>query len=306
MNAKAETAASSTPRWVVAVLSLLATGFLLGLSTNLAKVAANIGLGPLAFLSWSVLGATVILFAINLVQGHRPPVTKRTSEYFFFAAIFSVAAPNLIFFAAVPQVGASFVALCIAFPPLFTYVGALALRMERFNSVRALGVALALCGAAWLALLKLTAPDAPTFWIVLAMIGPIILAMGNIYRSLRWPPGATPDVLAPGMLAAASALLLLAGLVPGFSLAVPMDRTEPMLLILVQSVAFAAQYFLFFVLQRSGGPVFLSLLGSVAAVTGVPVAILLLGEAPLQGLAIGAALIAAGIFLVARGGRKRS
>lgn len=292
--------------WLVPLLCLLVTGSLLGLSANLAKLAHHAGLGPLAFLAWSVSGAAVALFAINAVKGRLPPLNRRTSEYFLVSALVSLALPNLLLFAAVPHVGASFVALAIAFPPLFTYVGALLLRMERFNSRRALGVVLALAGAAFLAVLKLSAPDAPVIWVLATLLAPVILAIGNLYRTLRWPDGARPDELAPGMLAGAGLMLLLAGAAPGLSLKVPIESAAPLFLILAQAAAFALQYYLFFILQQRGGPVYLSLLGSVAAVVGVPIAIFLLGESPPQGLAVGALLIALGIYLVTRGGMKRA
>jgi drug/metabolite transporter (DMT)-like permease len=102
------------------------------------------------------------------------------------------------------------------------------------------------------------------------------------------------------MLAAAAAMLLAVGMLPGFSLAVPPTR-DAGLLIGAQIMVFAAQFAIFFILQQRGGPVYISLLGAVAATVGVPVAILLLGEAPPAGLAIGGLLIAAGIAFVTVG-----
>lgn len=61
----------------------------------------------------------------------------------------------------------------------------------------------------------------------------------------------------------------------GFLLNVPTDRSLPFLLIALQAVVFAGQFLLLFTLQKSGGPMFFRLLGSVGAVVGVPVAILL-------------------------------
>ena len=292
--------------WMVPLLCLLATGSLIGLSANLAKMAADTGLGPLPFLAWSVVGAAVVLSLVTVFSGRLPAFSTRTAEYLAVSALVSVVVPNLLFFAAVPHVGAGFVALAIAFPPLFTYAGALMLRMERFDAWRALGVALALAGAGLLAVLKLSAPDAALIWIAATLVAPVVLAVGNLYRTLRWPRGADPDQLAPGMLVASGLILLLIGLVPGFSLAVPLDSAGPALLILAQASAFSVQYLLFFVLQKRGGPVYLSLLGSVAAIVGVPIAVLLLGEAPPEGLLAGAVLIALGIGLVTRRGAQRS
>ena len=83
-------------------------------------------------------------------------------------------------------------------------------------------------------------------------------------------------------------MLFAAGAVPGLSLAVPLDDALPTLLIVVQALVFAAQFTLMFVLQKRGGPVYLSLLGSVGAVVAVPIAVLLARETPPRGLALGA------------------
>ncbi len=294
------TPAGGRRAWLVPLGCLLGAGTLLGLSTNLAKLAADAGLEPLPFLAWSVTGSALVLVAIGGARGRLPSINARTIEYFLVAALVSVAAPNLLFFSAVPHVGAGFVALCIAFPPLLTYLGALLLRLERFDAMRAAGVVLALAGAAAIAIPKLNAPGAATLWIGATLLGPVLLAAGNLYRTSRWPPGARPDALAPGMLVASALLLLALGLTPRFSLAVPLDRGWPILLILAQVATFSLQYLVFFLLQQRGGPVYLSLLGSVGAVVGVPVAVLLLGEAPPRGLVLGAVLIAGGIALVTR------
>lgn len=290
------------PRTDLAALGLLlGTGAMLGVSTNLAKVAGGIGLAPLPFLAWSVAGAAAALTARGALRGRLAPLTPRTVEYFLVAALVSVAAPNLLFFAAVPHVGVGFVALAIAGSPLFTYLGALALRLEGFRTTRAAGVAAALAGTVVVTLHRLAAPDAAALWIAAALLGPVLLACGNLYRSLRWPPGARPEALAPGMLTAAALLLFAVAPLPGASLRVPLDDAGPALLILAQAATFAGQYLLYFQLQRRGGPVYLSLLGSVGAVTGVPIAVLALGEAPPGGLAIGGALIALGVALLTFG-----
>nr|WP_298373614.1 DMT family transporter [uncultured Halomonas sp.] len=287
--------------WLIALLSLLGTGACIGLSTNLAKLADSANISALAFLAWSILGATGVLFTVALLRGKLPPFNLRTLEYFIVAALVTVAGSNLIFFSAIPEVGVSFVTLVITLPPLMTYIGAIAFKIERFQIMRAAGVLTALIGTAVLAINKLNAPDAPVFWILLALTGPVLLAIGNLYRTLRWPIGVTAEALAPGMLGAATLMLFTVGLLPGFSTAVPMDNRLPLLLILAQATVFALQFLLLFVLQKSGGPVLISLMGAVGAVIGVPIAIYLLGEAPPEGLILGSVFIAAGIALVTLG-----
>ena len=290
--------------WLVPLIYLLVGGALLGISTNVAKYAGEIGLSPLAFLFWSIAGAATILLVIALLRHELPPLNKRSFEYYFISALVSVAGSNLLFFSAIPHVGAGFVALIISLPPLLTYLGALALGMERFQTVRALGVAAALAGAGVLAARKFSAPDASVFWILIALCGPVLLAIGNLYRTLRWPEGASPNALAPGMLIAAVVLLGATSLLPDFSLTVPLGGFLPLGLITLQAFIFAGQFQLLFLLQKTGGPVLLSLLGSVGAIVGVPVAIFLQGESPPDGLILGASLIALGVALVTWGGMK--
>ena len=290
--------------WLVPLTCLLVGGALLGISTNVAKYAGEIGLSPLAFLFWSIAGAATILLVIALLRHELPPLNKRSFEYYFISALVSVAGSNLLFFSAIPHVGAGFVALIISLPPLLTYLGALALGMERFQTVRALGVAAALAGAGVLAARKFSAPDASVFWILIALCGPVLLAIGNLYRTLRWPEGASPNALAPGMLIAAVVLLGATSLLPNFSLTVPLGGFLPLGLITLQAFIFAGQFQLLFLLQKTGGPVLLSLLGSVGAIVGVPVAVFLQGESPPDGLILGASLIALGVALVTWGGMK--
>lgn len=290
--------------WLVPLICLLVGGALLGISTNMAKYAGEIGLSPLAFLFWSIAGAATILLVIALLRHELPPLNKRSFEYYFISALVSVAGSNLLFFSAIPHVGAGFVALIISLPPLLTYLGALALGMERFQTVRALGVAAALAGAGVLAARKFSAPDASVFWILIALCGPVLLAIGNLYRTLRWPEGASPNALAPGMIIAAVVLLGATSLLPNFSLTVPLGGFLPLGLITLQAFIFAGQFQLLFLLQKTGGPVLLSLLGSVGAIVGVPVAVFLQGESPPDGLILGASLIALGVALVTWGGMK--
>ena len=305
MNASKEQGISNNKKiWLIPLLCLLSGGALIGISTNLAKYAGEIGLTPLAFLFWSITGAALILSTYAFLRHELPPLSKPTLKYYLIAALVSVAGSNLIFFSAVPHVGASFVALTISLPPLLTYLAAIILRIEPFTKLRAFGVFTALAGVGVLAARKFAAPDASIFWIVLTLCGPVLLAIGNIYRTLYWPNNLAPSALAPGMLIAASMLLALVSIVLHYSLAVPMTELLPLGLITIQAFVFSAQFLLLFLLQKTGGPVLLSLLGAVGAVVGVPVAIFLQGESPPEGLFLGASLIALGVILVTYGGIK--
>lgn len=301
----------TTPPRAAVLTLLVSTGALIALSTTWAKLAPDQGIAPLPFLTWALLGAATLLAVLQRARGRLPRLDRRTLEYFLVAGLVSLAAPNLLLFAAIAHVGAAFVVLALAFPPLFTYLGALALRMERFDAARAVGVLAALGGAALLAVRKLDDPAVDPVWIAATLAAPVILAAGNLYRTARWPTGARPDELAPGMLAGGGLLLAATGLVGSafsdaawLSLAAPSGRGA-WLVTVAQMVTFAATYVLFFMLQHRGGPVVLSLIGSVAAVVGVPLAVVFLGEEVPDGLVVGGLAIALGVALVTRPPRER-
>lgn len=284
-------------KWV-ALGALLGSGALVGLSTNLAKVAYGQDLAPFSFLTWSLAGATLILGSISFLKKQTPPINKGAIKYYFIAGFFSVAGSNLILFSAVSHVGVSFVVLVISLTPIFTYIAALALGMEIFSRWRAASVIFALAGTALLVTAKLSLPETNHLWILITLIGPVLLASGNIYRTSHWPKGAKPESLAPGMLLAATATLVLAAIFFQGASLFALFNTENIGLIVLQSIIFSGQFLLLFVLQKAGGPVFLSLTGAVSAAFGIPFAMALLDEPMLPALAPSALLIVTGIIFM--------
>ena len=202
--------ASSGAEWV-AVACLLATGALLGLPTNMAKLAGMHGLGALPFLAWSLVVGALICGATAAVRHKRPPLNRRTAEYFVVSALLSVAGPQLLSFSALPHVGASFVPLAIALPPLFIYLAVLMLGMQKFAIVRAAGVAFALFGAGFLASMKLDTPVAKTRWIDVSLRG-VVGALVCVPVAIFLMGEAAPaGLLAGGTLIAVGVFLLTRG-----------------------------------------------------------------------------------------------
>ncbi|WP_159716556.1 DMT family transporter [Geminicoccus flavidas] len=279
------------------LLLLAVVGSLLGLTANIVKLALQAGWPALAFLCCSALGAGLVLLALAASTGNWPGLGRQALAYYLCSGLLSIALPNALFFLAIPHVGAAFVALCLAFPPLATYLLALLFRMEQLRLVRAAGVATGLLGALVLAFGRSGGGSAAPFWAAAALAGPLVIAAGNIYRTLRWPEGASALSLAPGMLLGGAVLLVpflpLSGSTP------PLGEASVMLL-LAQIAVFSATYALYFILQKIAGPVYLSQIGSVGAVVGASLAVLALGEPASLALLLAGLLVLLGVFLVNR------
>jgi len=146
---------------------------------------------------------------------------------------------------------------------------------------------------------RLTGADGGGLWTGLALAAPLSVAAGNIYRSAAWPDHASPRLLAPIMVLTATALIGAYAVASGIPLlAVPSASTAGLLP--MQAAIIAATYALFFVLQKRSGPVGLSQIGWIGAITGKGLAVALLGERFPPILALAIPLILAGIVLVSR------
>lgn len=285
---------------LLSLTCLLVAGSLIGLSVNLAKLASAAGVELMSFLIWSIAGATLIVASIALAFGQRPALNRHVGEYFLISGLLSVALPNVMYFSAAPRVGVGFVALSFAFPPLYTYVLALLGSLERFSMFRALGVALGVVGAIIISLSKSTELDADFIGMALALGAPMVIAAGNVYRTLRWPSGESSLALAPGMLLGAFFFLAIGLFVTDSSFSFPFENITALKFVLAQTLAFSAMYALYFILQRMAGPVYMSQVGSVGAISGAAIAIFVLGETPPKALPVAALFTAIAVFLVTR------
>lgn len=288
-----------------AVACVFLVGSLLGLSLVIAKLAINAGAAPLPFLLISLFGGGLVLLIGEGLKGATYVINRRTVEYGLIAgALFAL--PNAIGFMAVKHVGAGFLSLTFAFPILITYLLTLVLRMDRFNLLKALGVTGGLIGGTVLALSKATSGESSLFWVALSVTSPFIIAAGNIYRTLRWPSGVSSMYLAALMLLGAGILLL-----PFIIVFNRADLNSLMVapqiagLLAAQISLFSIMYLFYFILQRMAGPVYLSQIGSVAAVVGTLVSVGYLGESMPQNLVLSAAFIIVGTLVFHLGTAKR-
>jgi len=282
---------------------LLAVGAMLGVTAVIAKAAALAGWPPLALLAWSILGAALLQVGLTAASGKRLNTSAPYLRYYLVSGLL-FALPNALAFAAAQHVGAGIVALCFAFPLILTYGLALCFRLERLQATRLGGVLVGLVGALVIATGDSGQGLLSSTWLLAALAAPVIIAFGNLYRSLHWPQGATALELSPGMLLAGGGSLLAALLAAGATLHPVEWNFITSAFLLGQTAIFALLYLLYFILQKLAGPVYLSQIGSVGALVGLALATLLLAEPLSTKLLLAAALVAVGIFLVNHRGRE--
>ncbi len=293
------------------VLLLIVGGFL-GVSTIFAKAAPGFGWHPVALLQWSILGGAAGLFAVTRLTGPKNRRARsgegnghhgRLLVYVIVTGLLFIV-PNMIAVAAAPQVGAGFVSLCYAFPLVLTYAFAVVLRLQKFQVIMAAGVLFGVAGGILLAVSGTELSAQASLWSALALSIPFFLAAGNIYRTLKWPKGAAPVDLALGMMAVG--FLSLSIFTAVWEIPVTPVRWTPEAtgLLAAQTLIFGLQYGLYFQLQKTAGPVYLSQIGSVAAVVGLGLGYLVFNEVPNAAKLAAVASVGAGIVLVTFGQRR--
>ena len=264
--------------WNSALGLLLVTGGLLGLTLPLGKIGAANGVEPLVWAFLISAGAGVILAFAMLARRDSFKLTGGKIRYFLIAGTISYAVPNVLVFLSLPRLGAGFTGIMFTLSPIVTLLLSVLFRMRRPGMLGVAGIATGFAGALIVASTRGTL-DAPAGLgaLLLGFCIPLMLAAGNIYRTLDWPADAGPLELAVGSHLAAALVLLMAGLTPlaGFDLsrlsAVPLPA-------IVQALSSAGMFVFFFRLQAVGGPVYLSQIGYVAAAIGLLSGTLFLGE----------------------------
>lgn len=277
---------------------LLGVGLALAVTVNLSKVASVAGLPAPLFAFGLSLGSGLVLAAVSLARGGRIPADRRHLVYYAVTGFVSVAAPNYLGFEVARHAGAAYASVPYALSPLITYALAVMVGLDSPAWRRVVGVALGLAGTTAIALSKMLGVNAAApIWYVAALGLPLLVATGNVYRTLRWPAGTAPLALAAGMSLAGALWLAPVALTrtDGLAaLATPFGGGVMALQVLVSVL----MNWLYFRLQQAAGPVYLSQIGYVAAGLGVALALVLFGEPVTPAMLAGMALVVAGVVLV--------
>ena len=286
-----------TPLLQSPALLLLAVGTLLGLNFPLGKLAQAAQLPAVLWAALISLGASSLLGAWLLLRRRPVVCDAQHLRYFVITALVSYALPNLLVLAAMAHLGSGPTAMMFTLSPLFT---ALLSRLAGLRAPARLeywGIAIGFGGALLVALARGEAGrPAAWLWVGVGLLIPQLLALGNVYRSLDWPPRADGTWLAVGSHGVAALLLLALCALTGAWRGLPALAGVPWLAA-AQVAAAVLMFPLFFRLQALGGPVLLSQIGTVGAGVGVAVGAGLLGERYPPLVWGGVALIALGIGL---------
>ena len=194
--------------WTVLVIMGVAWGY----TIILAKVITAGGGHPFGIAMWtSVLGAGFLL--VFSTAARRPVSLRRDFLGLYLACgLLGVVVQAVSFYYAAPHVPAGVLSITVTVGPILTFLLSVFFRLERFASLRLLGVAFGVLAVALLVLPEAGLPSPSAVpWVLLACLPGLCYALENMILTFRLPEGASPFAVACGNYLVSSAIL--AGLV---------------------------------------------------------------------------------------------
>ena len=279
------------------LLLLIATGAALGLNFPIGKMAMAHGINPALWAAVISCGAGLAMSVAAWATEVKRPNAHSTLKFALISGLISYVVPNFLTFSVIPKIGSGLAAIMFALSPVVTALLSLIFRVRPPSLLGISGIAIGLAGA--LVIIFSSNMDfsgGSPLWIIAALLIPVFLGAGNIYRTMAWPEGASPRKLAAHTnLAAVPLLALVAFAQTGTIDVAPLANIFN--LVVLQLAVSTTMFLMFFRLQQIGGPTYLSQIGYVAAAVGVIIGVVYFGESYPVSVWVGAGVIAAGVAL---------
>jgi drug/metabolite transporter (DMT)-like permease len=271
---------------------LIGTGMGLAMITPLAKLALLAGIDPFV---WAALIAFLPSSVLWWFAARQGPFWKNPKlwRYGLLGGVAANLIPSSILLLAIPHIGSGLAGLMFALSPVVTATLSLVLRVRPPNLPLLVAVAVGFLGAIIVVAGRtaLALPEAP-HWLLVALLVPCSLAVGNVYRTARWPEGATPLQVAVVVNLSVVPIFAAFAIWNGGSFWPILDNLG---LTFAQWLAALVNVGLFFRLQWISGPTYLSQIGYVAAAVSLAIGAFYFGESYPWQVWLGAGLIMAGI-----------
>ena len=196
-------------RWFWAWIVLLVMGVAWGYTVILAKVITAGGGHPFGIAMWtSALGAGFLLVFCTI---RRRPISLRRDFLWLYVAcgLLGVVVPAVSFYFAAPHLPAGVLSITVTVGPILTFLFSAFVGLERFASLRVLGVAFGVLAVALLVVPEASLPDPSAVpWVLLACVPGLCYALENMILTFRLPDGVSPFTVACGNFLVSSVVLV--------------------------------------------------------------------------------------------------
>ncbi len=292
---------SDARRLTIRLSVLVIMGFSWSLSFVLSKVAREAGAGSFGLLLWEGLGSGMLLLVMVLAIDRRIRLRRRHLKFHFINGIAGLTLPGFLLFTAAPHLPAGILTMVVAFAPIMTYIYVLALRTEKFDWRRGMGLALGFLGVGLIVLPDDSLPSPGMVgWALLGFLSAAIYAAQAVYLAMRAPAEMdastiTCFMLLAGGLAAVPGALVMGGIVlPSWEWPADITVQCAFWMMVINATMMGA----FVWLIRSAGAVLAAQVANLVTLTGLFWGWLVYDERPSGWVYAAVASIIAGVLLV--------
>lgn len=288
--------------WAALIGSAMAWG-----TTGVAtRAALNAGVPPVGMVAIRALAAAVLLYGLLVVR--RTPITRDKERWRtgVVAAVFQLATPFVLFTLAYQHASAGFIGLLVALIPLGTAIVAhFLLPDEPLHTAKVIGLTVAFAGVALLLASGnsgLGTAGQPVLAALLSVGAVASISIASVYTKSR---SHTFDPIELTWMQFAVASILLIGVMLGAEgMPTAISTWGWALIAYLTVVGSVLPFLLFYWLLRQVTATMASLVGYIVPLIALVSGIVLLDERLEPGIAIGGALILAGVVLTNQAERK--
>jgi drug/metabolite transporter (DMT)-like permease len=188
---------------------LLVMGICWGGSFSLLHVARFDGASGFGLAFWEGFGSGLPLLLLMLLTRQKFPLVPRALRFYAISGLLGIAIPASALFVAALYLPTGIVAMSNALVPMVTYAIALAVRLERFASLRALGLVAGLAGVLFVLVPEASLPEpGMAHWAMLCFSAAIAYGVQNVYVARAAPVGMSALAMSTGTLLGGGILVL--------------------------------------------------------------------------------------------------
>lgn len=271
------------------------------LSLLILQHLESFGLHPVHAALFQAIGCAVSIAVLD--RGAVQSLTRHRDGilYFAIASLLGFTVPRLVVSSAVSHTGVGLATLAFTLPLVVTYGIALATRLESFDRQKFAFLAVALAGALLYVSTRLDGMADGGIWILVLMLAPVSLGIGNIYRTTARPPCLRPNTAALATsLCSLISYLAIASIAPVTTPTSFFTEVGHLAVLLVFMGAAAVGQLLLFQLQYAAGPVYIGQAGALVVLLGGLSGFLIYGEPYSLLTLVGSLLILLGVTTYSR------
>ncbi len=286
---------------LVPTAMLFACGILWGMSFSLNKIAITSGIPFVPYLFWQSLGAGLILFILSVATRNRINLSRAHLKLYGAAALFEFVLPFLALTYVADRLPAGVVSIGQSLVPALTFAFALAFRVDRYSTLKFLGLCIGLAGVLLVLLPEESLPEPDMIgWMLIALLAPLFYGLANTLVAIMRPPESHSIPLAAGLLLCSCVFLLVIMAATGSWWFFDAGLDDGGLALIGVTLLNVVFWYLLFEIIHIAGPVFFASYNYISPLAGIGWAVVFFGERHSVWIWAALALMFISLFLVTR------